>query len=268
MTETRALGLARIAMGALFVVRTTALSNLLPVPLAHVSGPLLGWPAAGFRFGWCDLVLPTALVAALCVVRTLAGLAFATGLAPRTTGLVASTSALAVLSQDPFGVYYTLLVLFAGVGVLALTESGTELAVRMPGSAKRPPPRDGSGAWLVVVFVASIYAWSALAKLHASWLDGAVLRALAEDRHLHEPIASWLLESAGLRHAVALGVPLAELALAALLLGRRTRRTAVVLAVLFHAMLEIAARPDVIGWAMLALLPAAWGSTPARAEAR
>ena len=49
-----------------------------------------------------------------------------------------------------------------------------------------------------------------------------------------------------------------ELALPWLLLIRRTQTIGLALALAFHATLEIAARPDLLGWEMAALLLALW----------
>ncbi len=257
--------LARVALGLVLLVRTTALANLLPIPLAHVRGPLLGWPEPGFDLAWGGLVLPASVRIALCVVRTVAALAFLLGLRARTAGLVAGTCGFLALSQDPLGFVFTLYVLFAGTMVLALTDAATDAD-------------EGSSTRLLTLFVASIYVYSALAKLQGEWLSGRTLLALAEDGLLSGPIAALLIAHPALRAAAAVAVFLVELALPALLLVARTRRLGIGVALALHASFELGAHPDVMGWVMAALLFSVWrpaaaalraaSEQPAAAEAR
>lgn len=250
MRPLTARALARIALGALFVVRTTALANLLPIPLAHVSGPLFGWPQAGFAMAWGGLVLPAGVQIALCVVRTIAAALFMTGVRARMSGLVAGACGFVALSQDPLGFVFTLYVLFAATMVVALTDATTHLAL-VPDRATR---EEESSARLLTIFLASIYAYSALAKLQTDWLSGRTLLALAEDGLLGGFVASLLVEHPALRPAAAIGVFLIELALPVLLVVRRTRRLAVFVALALHATFELATHPDVMGFVMATLL--------------
>ena len=232
----RAIRATRIALGVVFVVRTTPLVNVLPIPLARVHGPLYGWPADGWPFAWADAVLPAWTQGALAIVRTLAALLFVAGVRARVAGVVAGACGVVALSQDPFGFIFTLYTLFMGTIVVALAEGARE------------------GTRLLRAFVASIYAWSALAKLHTEWLSGETLRALAED-HLVSPLARATLAAyAWAPAAAAWSVIFAELALPVALLVPRTRRAAFVAALLFHAVLELAAHPDVMGAVMASLL--------------
>jgi hypothetical protein len=214
---------ARVALGVVFLVRTTPLVNLLPIPLARVRGPLLGWPEDGLAFAWGGLVLPPSLQIGAALVRTITALLFVLDVRPRASGLVAGVCGFVALSQDPFGFVFTLYALFLGTIVLALA-----VDVRLPR-----------------IFVVSVYVWSAIAKMQGEWLSGDTLRALAEDglvAHVgHPSIVAWL-------------VLLAEIALPCALLLPRTRRAALAVAVVFHVALEAAARPDVMGAVMLALL--------------
>ncbi len=246
------LGLARIALGAILLVRTTALSNLLPIPLAHVRGPLYGWPEPGFSFAWGGLVLPDSVRIGVLLIRTAAALCFLLGVRARVAGLVAAACGFLSLSQDPFGFIFTLHTLFLGTAMLALGDATSELAL-VP---ERALGREAS-ARLVRIFVASIYAWSALAKLHREWLSGDTLAALAADSLLSPRFAGLLLGHPQLRVVAALGVFLSELALGPLLLWKRTRRAAFFAALLMHLTFDLAARPDVMGFVMAALLLAA-----------
>jgi hypothetical protein len=106
--------------------------------------------------------------------------------------------------------------------------------------------------------VIAIYAWSALAKLNATWLDGSALRLLRDVGALEGPLARTVLGSdTGLRIA-AWVVLLGEAALVPGLLFRRTRSWAVVAACILHASIEMTAHPDVFGWLMIVLLSAFW----------
>jgi hypothetical protein len=225
------LDLARVLLGIVLVVRTTPLVNALPIPLARVHGPLYGWPESGFAFAWGGLALPPSVRIAACVVRTAASALFLFGVRPRIAGIVAGACGLVAMSQDPFGFVFTMYVLFLGTMALALRDAA-----------------------LLRIFVAAIYGWSALAKMHGEWLSGRTLAALAEDELLSGPIARALLEHATLRVAAACSVFGVELCLGPLLLWRRTRRAAFFVALATHAGFEVAARPDVMGFVMASLL--------------
>jgi hypothetical protein len=244
---------ARIALGTLLVVRTTPLANLLPIPLAHVRGPLFGWPDAGFHLAWAGLVLPAGVQIALCVVRTIAALAFVTGVRARVAGIVAGACGFVALSQDPLGFVFTLYVLFLGTIVVALTDGTSRLAL-VPDRPTDDAAAGRSSDRLLSLFVASIYACSAAAKLQSEWLSGGTLLALAEDKLLGAYVASLLIDHPALRSTAAVGVFVIELSLPVLLLVRRTRRLAVFVALGLHATFEVAAHPDVMGWLMAALL--------------
>lgn len=234
MREVRGQKLARIALGVVFVVRTTPLANLLPIPLAHVRGPLLGWPEPGWHFAWGGVVLPDSVRMAACIVRTLAAVLFLLGVKPRITGIMAGLLGLVALSQDPFGFIFTLYTLFLGTIVLALAE--------------------GDEVRLVHLFLASIYAWSAIAKMQSEWLSGGTLLALAEDGLLSSHVVPLLLHHPAWRLAAAYGTFAIELILPVILLIPRTRMLAFAVAVGLHLTFELTAHPDVMGWVMGALL--------------
>jgi Vitamin K-dependent gamma-carboxylase len=245
----RALGWSRAALGFLLVVRTTPLINRLPVPLGQMATPLLGWPEHGFRAAWGGLKLPDSLVMTLCVVRTLASILFALGVRTRIAGMAAIGAAFVVLSQDAFGFSFTLYTLFVGTWLLAIGDGGSRFALRP--SAPRSPE---SSVGLVHSFVASVYAWSAIAKLRGAWLTGRTLRALHEGHFLAGPLADTLFATPSRCAGAAWCVVIAELALGPLLLVRRTRMGGLLLAAGMHATYEWTAHPDVFGWVMAALL--------------
>jgi Vitamin K-dependent gamma-carboxylase len=245
------LGVSRVALGVIFVVRTTALANLLPTPLAHVRGVLLGWPESGWPMAWAGAVVPAGLQEAACVVRTGAAVLFLLGIRARIAGVIAGALGLLAMSQDPFGFIYTLYTLFTGTLVLAATDATSELAL-VP---DRPLNPRSSGA-LVRLVVAAIYFWASVAKMRRDWLSGATLLALAEERLFTEPVASLLRDHGGLRLTVAWGTMATELALAPLLFFFRSRRIGVGVALGMHLAFEIGARPDVMGGVMASLLVA------------
>lgn len=251
----RPLAIARVALGVVFLVRTTAIVDALPLPLAHVRGPLLGWPEPGAAFAWGGLVLPPAVDAALAIARTLAAALVIVGVRARAAGVAAGLLGFVALSQDPFGFVFTLHALFLGTIVLALGDASTDLAL-VPDAPL--DPRDARSArssrGLLCVFVASIYAWSAIAKLGTEWLSGRTLLALAEDGLVTPWLRSALLAHGALRVASAWSVTLVEAGLAVAMLVPRAARAALVFGLAFHVALEIATRPDVMGFVMGALL--------------
>ena len=252
--DLRPLAWSRMALGAIFLARTTPLARVFKGVLVPMMAPLLGWPEPGaWRVAALDLVLPDALVKVACVVRTAGALLFLVGLFPRVAGVVAFAAAALVAAQDPFGYIFTLQTLMLGVLVVALADSATCLAVRAePARAAR------SSLWLVQGFVASIYLWAAIAKMRGPWLDGSVLQAFREEGYIHGWLADALLGGEALRRGCAWTVVGAELLLGPALLWRRTRVVALVGACLMHAVFEVAIHPDVFGWVMGALLLAFW----------
>jgi hypothetical protein len=240
---------ARVALGAVFLFRTTPLANLYPSPLCWVDGPLFGWPVPGWRAAWLGLALPATIVAFLCVVRTVAAGLFTLGVATRVSGLTACLCGLAVMAQDTFSFSFTRYILFLGTGVLAIADAGASLAVR--------PSRIGdarASLRLVRAFVASIYAWSAVAKMRAPWLDGTTLGALHAGHFLHGRLVDFVAATAPTRAAASIAVVVLELALGPLLLAHRTRALGLAAALTMHALYEVSAQPDVMGLVMMSLL--------------
>jgi hypothetical protein len=256
----RPLAVARVALGAVLVVRTTALANLLPIPLAHVRGPLFGWPEHGAPFAWLGLALPDGVKIGAAVLRTIAALLFFAGVRARIAGVAAALLGWVALSQDPFGFVFTLHTLFLGTIVLALGDATSELAL-----VPDRPYDAASSARLLRTVLAAIYGWSAIAKLHGEWLRGDTLRALAEDRLVTPLVRDPLLASGALRVATAWGVLAIEIVLAAAIVSAHARRRVLAGALAFHLALEVAARPDVMGFVMASLVVgAAWTPRQAR----
>ena len=243
---------SRIALGSLFLVRTTPLVDWLRFPFAIASHPLLGWPDA--RWGGASWwTLPPFAVASLCVARTVCAALFLVGFHTRAAGVTAGVAGYLVLLQQPFSFIFTLHLLYQGTILLALTDAGSSLALRR---AKPVAPR--SGTQLVRLFLASIYAWAGIFKLRADWLDGRTLGLFAADGAFATWASRWLLDHAVARAFSAVSVVLTELALPFLLIIPRMRKLGLVAALSLHAVIELAARPDLLGWEMAALLLSLW----------
>lgn len=224
------LKVSRVLLGLLFLVRTTPLARFIDGIHAPVRGPLLGWPD-GAPVSTAVVALPSLLVIALCLARTLAAGLFTAGIRTREAGLVAAAASWLVMSQDPFGFVFTLHVMTLAVFVYAFEAI----------DVIRP-------------FLASIYFWAAIPKLDGAWLSGETLRAWHDIGLGHNAIGDLVMDRLARPSAIASVV--LELALVPLLLVRRTRTAGIVLAVSMHAVFEAALHPDVFGWLMIALLVA------------
>src|SRR5439155_25519812 len=70
------LGVARIAIGALILARTTPILAPFHILFLGDASPMLGWPEPGFSFAW----LSPGAIGALCLVRTVGAAALTLGL--------------------------------------------------------------------------------------------------------------------------------------------------------------------------------------------
>lgn len=260
--DLRPLGCARLMLGAIFLVRTTPILAASFPLFAREVRPLLGWPDGRAHLAAAIVSLPDGVLAAACVLRTVAAAAFMVGVAARPAGLLAALLGYVTVLQDPARFYGTLHALFLGTAMLALADAGSACALR-PERARAPR----SSVWLMRVFVASIYFWAGLAKLRPDWLDGRTLALFLDDGAFRPGLGAALLGTAARRAASARAVVAFELAAPALLLWPRTRRIGLVLALAFHAILEIVAAPDLFGWVMAALLLCFWEPAPAAVTA-
>jgi hypothetical protein len=241
------LAVARIAIGGLFLVRTTPLAALVFGPVGTDARPLLGWPA-GDTVALGIGLSPVALKI-FCVTRTLGLVAFVLGVHARTAALVAVASGYLVIYQAPFAFTSTQYLLLQATLLLGLADGSAVLAVR-PEPARSP----ASSRWLLRAFVASVYLWAAFAKLRPDWLDGRTLAMFHEEGRLTGPLADWLLSTPARCAVVGPAVAFGELAAGPLLLYRRTRPVGLILAASLHLGIEWMGHPDVIGWTMLCLL--------------
>lgn len=237
----RPLGIARLAFGIVFLLRTTPLLLPLHPRFLGVGNGWLGWPDDGTHISVAGLTLPTGVVAALVVARTLAALLMALGYRTTLTGLVASACGYLVLAQDAFGYFHHLHLLYLGAFLFAVVDSDAAYAIRLT-----PPRSPASSLALLRVFAASIYVWAAIGKLLSEWGTGA---ALARFR------ASGAIGlDTGHDAIVEIAIVAAEFALGVGLLLPRTRRVALVAAFAMHIAFELFLSVDSIGWQMCALL--------------
>ncbi len=253
--EARALGVARVALGVIFLARTF---------------PRLGWPTPDWTVPVTGLALPAGIVASLCIVRTVAAVLFTCGVRARLAGIIAAASGYVVLAQDRFAFINSLHILFLATFVLALTSAPSAVAL-VPDRSVRPE-LVGSSVRFLAVILASIYFWAGLAKVQPEWLSG---HALEVQTHAgaFAGVLGPLLEHAAVRAVASWTVPAVELFVALLLLADR-RRLAIVLGLGFHAVVELTVHPDTLGWQMAVLLLAIWpratrlaGSAPPVASA-
>lgn len=243
----------RIVLGVLFLLRTTPIALPLHVDFSAGTYPLLGWPSAVWHGSFLPFAFPASFGSVLCVVRTVAAVLFALGVWTRGAGLLAGGAGFLVMLDRPFAFDATLQMLFEGTILLALTDAGATLALR-PVPAKNPE----SGILLIRIFVASIYFWAGVAKLRPDWLDGGTLELFHQDGALSGAFADFVLASPTSRMVIACTVAGTELSLPALLFWSKTRKFAPFLALSLHAAIELAARPDLIGWVTGGLLLCLW----------
>jgi hypothetical protein len=253
LAELRPLGWGRIALGILFLLRTTPLLLPFHLPFTLGTSPLLGWPTPNWHGAPVGIALPAVFIEAACVVRTLAAVGFTLGLWTRACGLIAGTTGYLLMFQSAFGFVATLHLLFQGSILLALTDAGAVLALR-PAPVRAPQ----SSLVLIRAFIASIYFWAGLCKLNPDWLSGGTLLLFRDDGALSGPVSDLVLATAWSRRLVACAMAAAELSLPVLLFWRRTRRVAPWIALFMHAAIELAAKPDLLGWEMAALLLCLW----------
>lgn len=253
---TRPLRAIVVATFALALVRFTALANLLPMPLAHVQGPLFGWipneseQLERFSIGLAPL--PATVVNGLALLRTgvlaagllLALFRFSDRRALRGCAVASTVLLLIAFSQSPFLVFGTQELLLVAVGLLAF----------LPSSAAD----DEDQLRLHRGVLVSVYLWAAFAKMTGDWWDGSLF-----EEHIRAHNFPGPLGFLAVAHPVASarGALVAELVLPALLAVRRTRLLGVAAAVAFHVALEAAARPDVMAL-VVALFLAAFAERP------
>jgi uncharacterized membrane protein YphA (DoxX/SURF4 family) len=243
--DLRYLGWTRAAIGALILIRTTPILLFFHIWYVGDTGPLLGWPDGS----WDLTTLPVLAIQIACIVRTIAAALFMVGIYTRSVGLVCGLAGYVVMSQNPFGFFFTAHLLYQAAILLALSDAGATFACR-PTPARAPR----SSYWMLRWWIASIYLWAGIYKLRADWLDGRGLDILRRPGFIEGWLADQLLSSPLSRAIVAKAVAVFELSIGPLLLWGRSRRYAIVAAYAFHIGLEIMAHPDLLGWGMMSLL--------------
>lgn len=241
------LAIARIAVGVIFLLRTTPMLSWLGVGWAERT--LLGSGESGWHPVPFGLALPGGALMFFAIVRTIAALAFCVGFQARWAGVVASALGYLALEQDPMGYVNSLHLLFSSTLLLGLADAHTVLAIR-PRVASSPR----TSVWLIRGSAMSVYAFSGFAKLNRDFLSGHALMNLHADGELKGAIADLVCASLPRACTGSLLAAAFELAVPILLACRRTRKTTLLIALAFHAILEVSMHPDVFGWLMVTLL--------------
>ena len=249
----RRLGTIRLLVGAILVIRTTPIFFLVPGLVRHHGGPFLGWPDGELHAAYAGLAFPPALTKTLVVLRIACAVLFLLGLYARPAGIAVAVLGYLVWSQEPFSFIFTLHTLYLATLLLAMTDAVAARALRPSRSVSA-----ASSLALVRAFVLSVYAWSAIAKCRAHWLDGSALRVLRDGGFVSGPIARHVLRSDFGLQTAAWTTLLVEASLVPLLAFRRTRAIGVAVACFLHGILEISMHPDVFGWLLVSLLVAFW----------
>lgn len=245
----RPLAWSRIAVGVLFLIRTTGLLRVLEPERAGDAAWMLGWPDGQPHQAMWGLALSAPVVKLLCLLRTGGALCFLLGYRARLAGILASFCGYAVLAQDAFGFTFTIHLMLLATLTLALADSASVLAVE-PTPARAPR----SGRWLVHALLISVYFWAAYVKARPDWLDGRTLGLFYQEGMLRGALADLLLGESWRRALAAKAVVATEGLLVGLLAWPRSRGAGMALALLLHGSIEIMAAPDLIGWFMGALL--------------
>ena len=238
MTGERRLALVRVGIALVLIARTTPL--LAPLHLPFLPSTLLGWPESGFHVPAFGLALPDGILRALAIVRTAAAFTLLLGLRSRTSALVASLSGYVLLGQDQLAYVNSLHLLYLATFLLALADARSMR----------------SNTWLLRALPLSVYVFSGISKLNASFLSGRALMVLHDQGGFRGPVANLACASARVAQVTSLAVVLLELGLPLALALRKSRRNALVGALLFHGALETTMHPDVFGWTMAVLLVA------------
>ena len=230
----RTLRFVRGAVGVVFLLRTTPALHALGVGWAPAR--MLGWPDGTWKLA--AVAIPPSLVIALVILRTAGAVLFTAGVVTRWAGLVAALAGWVLLANDLTAFLNSLHLLYCATACIAL-------ATRFSTKDRRLVLR---------ALPLSVYAFSGLAKLNASFLSGSVLRALHDEGTLRGRIADTVTATATRAQGASILVVATELALGPLLFFRATRRIGVAVALAFHVVMEVAIGPAVFGWVMVALL--------------
>lgn len=263
------LALARVALGAIALVRTTDVGRgviamnhhtwMKGIEYAPNVDPVAA-PALVSPLVWGASLSPTGTWL-LVAVRTLSAITLLFGVRARTSAALLALSGLWLMAADRYRYLHHLLVLFSIAALFAFVPSAERLSlenwlkVRVrsargtsnSGHPSGSPPAPGSSPapevarfvprWslqLLRVYCAAVYFASGVAKLRPGWLSGQTLQDLERVTLIGGPTWQSAVERLGYAPLAAL-VCLTELALAPLLLFPRTRRYGVALGLALHA---------------------------------
>jgi len=244
----RAIGLMRAAFG-LIVIRhlwPDLTANMLPVERFHVP-----W------WSWLPVPAP-GVYRALVILGSLAGAAMVVGLRSRVATATAFAIVTYLLFVDMTGFAHNRAFL---VWMLAgLTFLPTDRAFSLDARLGRARPATGA-LWPVFVLrvvVSTVYLTSSLTKLaNPDWRDGLVLWDRV-NRYAHKiPFDGWAFDvvtSRGFHRVLAPSAIAVEIFIALALWHRRTRLAAIVVAVLFHASIEVTASVQTFSYSAIAAL--------------
>jgi hypothetical protein len=268
--------LYRMAIAAVVLVRTTDVLRPL-LPLLHhawvagleydprvekVAPPALRSPLVP------GLTIPDALALVLVWARTILAALLLLGVRVRTVAFALMVVGLGLMAADRYRYFHHILLLYVGVGWLALAPGADRLGVMQLGHR-----RWHAEAWvprwplqLMRLFTMSVYLAAGTAKLSSDWLSGKTLAQLTALGLVGGRPWQWLVAHVG-ASPLAIGIAGAELGLPVLLAAPRTRLGGVVLGVALHAGISTAMSVSTFGVEMVLLL-SLFLPWPERAAAR
>lgn len=256
--STRSLGLVRILVGAVTVV------HLWPLLVAAVSGDTYHDHFHHHYLGALPELGPSGFTV-LLAVGGLGAVCMTIGIATR----IATATAFAVvayhLALSTTHVHNNRAYLAAVLLILAMAPCGRTLSVDALRALRRGEPLEPTAPawplWLLRFECALVYAASGFSKLiDPDWFGGLVTwgrvtaqEAMVRDSALPGFVADLLLDRSF--HTVAAkAIVLTELFIAAGLWWHRTRPIAVIVAIVFHLMIEVSAEVQVFSYLALAVL--------------
>jgi vitamin K-dependent gamma-carboxylase len=256
------LALARIALGALVLLRTTDVArpfvafnhhtwmsgveyapNVDGVSQPALASPLLPGLALGATATWL-----------LVALRTGAAITLLLGISARLSSLLVGAAGAWLMAADRYRYLHHLYLLWWMLLWFALLRSDDRLSLlgwirNRTGSARVP-------RWplqLLRVFCASVYLASGLAKLRSPWLSGETLKDLERVTLIGGEAYRFTVATLG-HAAVATAVCALELCLAPILLWSKTRWLGVALGASLHAGVALSMEVSTFGGQMLWLL--------------
>lgn len=212
------------------------------------------------------LALSVTVTRALVYARTGLSVLLLLGVRARASAALLAFISYLLLAADRYRYFHHLHLLYVAIAWMAFTPLGDRWSVESALARlfrREPSPRVvTSPLWplqLIRALVSSVYAAAGVSKLDWVWLSGDTLRRLEQFGVLEG--SAWSAIHAVFGYAgVAWLACLTELALVPLLLLRRTRRLAVLLALGFHAAISASMPVYTFGAQLAVLLLAFWAS--------